>query len=447
MIHAHLRRTAALLLALAAGAGLLLAQAPPPPGPPAPPAQAADIETLKKSAVKVFISGDAEDLEYVKTEITFVNYVRDRKEADVHVLVTTQSTGSGGDEYTLTFMGQNGYADLQDIQKFYTEKTATEDEVRKGLVNALKLGLAAYVARTPIAGRVQVKYEEEAKPAAGPDPWDSWLFSVSMNGNFNGEKSFATTDLGATLSASRVTAQSKLRLGINTNREHNRYTYEGADILSDTDEANADAFYVKTLGEHWGVGGFASTGTSAYMNTRFEASVAPAVEYNVFPYSQSTRRQLRILYRLAFNPVRYREVTIYDKTRQNLVQQSLSATLELREKWGSVSTSLSGANYFLRSPSKSAFYQFNAFGYIQLNLYKGLNIFLLGGGSRIHDQLSLPKGELTLEEIILRRKQVATSYNYFSMIGLTFSFGSIYTNVVNPRFGTQAGNGVEVDIN
>jgi len=55
-----------------------------------------DIEELKKSAPKVFIDCDHCDIDYIRTEITFVNYVWDRQEADVHILITTQDTGGGG---------------------------------------------------------------------------------------------------------------------------------------------------------------------------------------------------------------------------------------------------------------------------------------------------------------------------------------------------------------
>ena len=78
------------------------------------------IDELKKSALKVFLDCDSCDLAYIKTEITFVNYVRDRLEAQVHVLVTTQATGGGGREYTLTFIGQNDCRDLSDVQKYFS---------------------------------------------------------------------------------------------------------------------------------------------------------------------------------------------------------------------------------------------------------------------------------------------------------------------------------------
>lgn len=61
-------------------------------------ASAADADRLKAQAAKVFIDGGRSDLDYTRTEITFVNHVRDRKEADVHILITEQDTGSGGRE-------------------------------------------------------------------------------------------------------------------------------------------------------------------------------------------------------------------------------------------------------------------------------------------------------------------------------------------------------------
>jgi len=401
-----------------------------------------DIESLKRTAPKVYIDCGMCDIEYIKTEITFVNYVRDRKEADVHVLITTQATGSGGREYTLHFSGQNGYTGLDDTVKYFSNQTDTDDDVRKGLVKTIKMGLMTYVARTPIAGRIDVSYAEEKKPQTAVDKWNSWVFSLSGNGYFNGEKSHKSASFGANFSANRVTPALKIKLGLSANYNNNRYTYGDLDIRSDQENYSFSGLVVKSLDEHWSVGGYLSASSTTYGNIRFDFSPAPAVEYNIFPYSQSTRRQLRVLYRLGFRTVRYREETIYLKTRENLWGESLSITLDVKEKWGSVSASLSGSHYF-HDFSKN---NLNAFGTVQLNLFKGLNAFVLGGGSRIRDQLALVKGVASLEEIILRRRQLETGYSYFFMFGLSYTFGSIYTNVVNPRFGST-GSGMSIIIN
>jgi len=403
----------------------------------------ADVEALKKQAIKVFVSCDNCDLEYIKTEITFVNYVRDRNEAGVHVLITTQKTGSGGREYILTFIGQNGYADVQDLQKYFTEKDETDDAVRQGLVKALKLGLLGFVARTPIAARIDVGCEPEAESGPVVDRWDSWLFSLSGDGYFNGEKTYSSRSMRLNLSANRVTEASKLRLGTSISQNRDEFRLDEGTIESEQDDWDFSGLYVRSLSDHWSAGVFAEAESSTYSNTDRGITLEPAVEFNLYPYSQSSRRQLRFLYRVGWRTVRYRETTIYDKLRETLWKESLSVSLSLKEKWGSASTTLTGQHYFHDIKK----YNLDLFTILNLNVYKGLSVYVIGSGSRIRNQLGLPKGDLSLEEVLLQRKQLATSYSYFVAFGVSFTFGSIYTNVVNPRFGRLSGSSVSIAYN
>ncbi len=61
------------------------------------------------SAIRVFSDcpnyGPGCAFDFVRTEITWINWVRNREDADVHVLVTTQPTGGGGNEYTVSLIG------------------------------------------------------------------------------------------------------------------------------------------------------------------------------------------------------------------------------------------------------------------------------------------------------------------------------------------------------
>ena len=57
----------------------------------------------------------------------------------------------------------------------------------------------------------------------------------------------------------------------------------------------------------------------------------------------------------------------------------------------------------------------------------------------INDQLNLRKGDLTEAERLLRLKEQATNYSIGGSIGLSYTFGSIYNNVVNPRFDRGGG--------
>jgi hypothetical protein len=72
---------------------------------------------------------------------------------------------------------------------------------------------------------------------------------------------------------------------------------------------------------------------------------------------------------------------------------------------------------------------------------KGLSLSFSGGASILHDQLGLAKGVASTEEILLKKKELATQFQYYGSFGVTYIFGSMYNNVVNPRFGNQFGWG------
>ena len=402
-----------------------------------------DIAELKKTALKVYLDcGGYCDLEYIKTEITFVNYVRDRKEADAHVLITTQSTGSGGREYTLTFIGQNGFGDVNDVQKYFSNKTDTEDDVRRGLAKALKLGLMSYVGRTPIADRIAINFL--GRPETGPvrDKWNFWLFSLSAGGWFSGEESYTSRSVDTSFSANRVTERSKVRMSFSLDSSKNTYVIEDETIEGIRRSWDASGLFVWSLGEHWSAGFYLDVDSSTYSNIDLGWSIAPAIEFDLFPYTQSTRRQLRFLYRLSLNPIRYREQTVFGKTRETLFRESLSVTLDLKEKWGTITGSLSGSHFF----HDFGKYRLNAFGVVNLNIHKGLSLFVMGGRTWVHDQLSLRLRDPTLEELLLQTIEFPTTSDWFGSIGIQFTFGSIFTNVINPRFGSSGGGGMMIYI-
>jgi len=404
---------------------------------PTPPSSQADVDALKKTAPRVFIDSDYVDIDYIRTEITFVNYVRDRKEAQVHVLITLQATGSRGVEYTLSFSGQQDFQGMDDIQKFVSNKTQTQEEIRQGLVRVLKMGLMRYVAKTPISEKVSIVFQAKASPTAVVDKWNFWVFSLSARGYVNGQKSTNYSSYYGNFSANRTTPEWKIRLGLSASTYKDSFTYLDQTISSTSSSKSFSGMAVKSLGEHWSVGAYLSAYASTYSNIKFSLSPAPAIEYDVFPYSQSTRRFLSFLYRLNFQTVKYYEETIYDKTAENLLSQSLSATLDLKEKWGTINASLEGSHYFHDFKKN----HLSLSGSVSLRIWKGLAFDVFGYYSMIHDQLSLGKGQVSLEEVLLRRTLLETDYQYYFSIGLSYTFGSIFSNVVNPRFGGSGSSG------
>jgi len=400
-----------------------------PPAPP-PPASQADIEALKKTAPRVFIDCDYCDIEYIKTEITYVNYVRDRKEAQVHVLITVQSTGAGGVEYTMHFSGQQEFVGMDDVLKFVSNQTQTSDEIRQGQVRVLKMGLMRYVAKTPIAEKVAIVFQAKVKPTDVVDKWNFWVFSLSARTSLSGEKSTGYNYFSGSASANRVTPEWKIRTSAYVSRSEDSFTYDNQTISSSSKSKSFSGLVAKSLGEHWSLGAFLSVAASTYSNIKLSVQPAPAIEYDVFPYSQSTRRQFCFLYRLNYQTVKYNEETIYGKRSETLWNESLSISFSLKEKWGSISAGLEGAHYFHDLDKNHVVFA----GEISLRLLKGLSFEAYGSYSMIHDQLSLPKGGATIEQILLRRTVLETNYSYYLGVGLSFTFGSIYSNVVNPRF-------------
>ena len=50
---------------------------------------------------------------------------------------------------------------------------------------------------------------------------------------------------------------------------------------------------VKSVNDHVSTGFRSTTGSNTFRNQKRRSGFMPAVEYNVFPYSEATRRRLR----------------------------------------------------------------------------------------------------------------------------------------------------------
>lgn len=390
-----------------------------------------EMEELKEFAPKVFIDCDFCDRDYFRENLTYINFVRDRADADIHVLITDQRTGSGGREYTFNFIGKREYEAINYTLVYATGPTDTWDEVRSGQLEVLQRGLFPYIVETPLCKYIDIEFQQELEPTAVKDPWKFWVFSVSADGRFRGESTRKSNSIDLNVSANKVTPDIKIRMGLSGEFEYESYDYEDETIKSEQDETDFTGMAVKSLGEHWSAGGWVEVESSSYGNVDVHFNLAPAVEYNFFPYSESTRRQLRVLYRIGWHRINYIEETIFDKLKETLYRESLTVTLESREPWGSISTSLEGAHYF---------HDFNKFrinlrGNIDLRIFKGLSLDIRGRYAMIRDQLALPKAGASLDEVLLERKELATDYDYRFSIGLRYTFGSVFSNVVNPRFG------------
>jgi hypothetical protein len=397
-------------------------------------------DTLRKDALNVFMNAS----DYIRKEIPYVNYVRDIKDAGVYIMDTSQRTGSGGQEYSFFLVGQNENAGMRDTLSFVTSPDETQDEIRIKEVRTLKMGLMRYVAKTPLSKYMNISFSEPLSETVSTDKWDSWVFRSSIYGFLQAEKTYSNTYVSGNLSANRITKNWKININGNLNQNEDKYIIDDTTTIIGTNSSKSfNTLIVKSLTDHWSVGGTARFGASSYNNETFRVALMPGIEYDVFPYSESTRRQLRLLYTAGYNYESYTDTTIYDKMKEHLWIHSLTASYEVVQKWGNIDISIGYSNY-LHDWSKNNLY---IQGFVDLRIAKGLSINIGGSASLIHDQLSLVKKDVPVDQILLRRQQLATQYSYFTSFGLTYTFGSIYNNVVNPRFGNGGGGGMTIMMN
>jgi len=393
--------------------------------------KASPADTLRKDALKVYLQAN----DFIRREIPYINYMRDIKDADLYIISSTQKTGSGGIEYTYFLVGQKQFAGMRDTLKYVSSPDDTQDNIRKAQVQLLKQGLMRYVMTTPLAKHINISFLKPLSEEVSTDKWNNWVFSTSVNGMLNGQKTYNTNQIFGRLSARRITSDWKLDFGLNYNLNLDYFHIDDQIIKSVNNGQSFNSLIVRSLNDHWSTGGSLNVESSTFNNYKLKITAMPGIEYDIFPYSESTRRQLRLLYRGGYIYQSYMDTTIYNKLEEHLWGQQLSAAYQVLQKWGSIDVSVDWFNY-LHDWSKN---NLSLNGSLNVRIAKGLNIQMGGGASLIHDQLALVKGGATREEILLRRKELATQYMYFTYFGLSYTFGSIYNNVVNPRFGGSSG--------
>ena len=406
---------------------------------PAPLPVTASPDTTESLRLFLDCSASGCDFDYLRTELTWVNYVRDRTAAQVHVIATSLGTGSGGRETTLNFIGLREFEGVDDEIRFTTAQGATGDEQRKELTRVLKIGLARYLVRTPHGTNLVLNYvaPKTAVQTEPPhDPWNSWVFSVGFGASSDGESEAKSHSLNGNLAGSRTTEQWKSNFSFGGYNNHSEYNLGDGNIYNaDSHSYSGSGLLVRSLGSHTSLGATLSGANSTQSNIDLRVRVAPTFEYDFFKYADYTRRRLILSYSLGINRYDYTDTTIYNKTRETLMDQAVSLSYSARAPWGSTSVGLAGSSY-LDDAHK---YRASIYGSMSLRVTKGLQLSYSASYARVHDQITLPKQGASNEEILLRLRQLRTSYQYYGYLSLNYTFGSVFNNVVNPRLGNSGG--------
>lgn len=392
--------------------------------------------------LKVFIdcSNTWCDQTFIKTEINIVDFLLDNQAADLHVLITEQSTGSGGRQFQMIYFGQNQFKNLSDTLRFTTPPNTTDFERRDIFIKYLKLGLAPFVAKTSSVSGVIINMKQENDgtvknfTSSTKDPWNYWVFRVNANGNINADAVYKSLRYSSRFSANRTTEDLKISFGINGSKNKSTYEYEtnnGTEKFTvDNDNYGFTHSLIKSINGHWSWGYEANMNSNTFSNNKRMLFFRTGVEYNIFPYKDVNNKFFTINYTTDIRRNKYYDTTLYEKTKETLLGHGVEVNLSLNQKWGSTSI---GANYhsFLHN-WKYFSLGLNMFMSVRISGGLSFNVGAFGGLTR--DQLYLPKGGATEQEVLTRRRQLASGYNYYTSFGLSYRFGSKLNNFVNPRF-------------
>ena len=385
--------------------------------------------------LQVYLDCDECDDDHIRTEITWVDYVRDQELAEVHIFVTTTRTVLSGEQYEFSFIGRGDFDAMQYTYTRTVDQSATNDEEREIVNEAIRVGLVPFVTQMdPEAFTVHYDRTDARNAEESPerDAWRHWTFT------------FYGGDLEVDLESNREVYDSrwgffadhhseewKIRIRPYFNYDVYIVRREGRDdIRSSIARHGFDGNIIKSLGAHWSAALFGTYITRNDRNLRHQGELQPGVEYSFLPYAEATRRTITLSYLLGVTYSDYYEVTIFDVKQEWLPRHEIDFSVALRRPWGDIYGGVEVSQYLHDTSVLSA--EFG--GAISVRLFEGFSLQVEGEYEMIRDQLTLPKGDASLSEILLQQRELATDYAFSSSIAFTYTFGSRFANVVNTRF-------------
>lgn len=402
-----LRALIGLVALMAVGGGTAFAQAP--------------------AKLQVRLACDDCDRAALQRDLPFVQLLTSADAADAAEVVVT--VGPAVDERSVAVSGRG---------RFQGRDRSVAASGNLGRV--LKLVLAEYAAETDAGAHMDVTFTPPTAAATGgatpapvqKDPWNAWIFRVGADTYMNGEQSATDRSYSYRVNANRVTEQWKLRVSMYRNESRSSFDIdETTTIKSRLSDWTMDGLAVKSLGPRWSVGATAAVVGSSFSNSRRVMRFEPGIEFDWFPYAESSRRSLTFIYSIGVQRYEYDRETIFSKFEETVGVHSFRSSLGQRQPWGQVGASVQFLQQ-LTAPDRT---RINLNGNFSVRLLKSLTLNGSGNYSRLRDQFTLVKGSATDEEVLLRQRQLATGYRYSFSVGFGYAFGALSNTTVNPRFG------------
>ncbi len=400
-----------------------------------------DSATVTDDRLRVYLdcpSGGC-DRNFFITEMPYAIWTQDRLDADIHLLITAITNGSGGREYSLQFIAQRRLGSGTDTLLLSVPPNTADDSRRRSLSRMIQIGLVGRAARVrgraAFADRLILRYDapsaaESFRQTAARDRWNLWVYRADIGGNGNAESRSSNYEISGGFSARRITETWKIDLDLNNEYRASTFTLSSAEKRSFVlRSGDLSSRVVRSISEHWSIGGRMQGGLSEFRNQDAFVATDLSAEYNVFPWREATSRQLIALVALGSRFYDYRETTIYDRNSEHRPVMRAIVAGESRQPWGTADASLRYTQ-FLHDQSR---YNVSFNGRTNLRLSRGLSLELRGSAAKVQDQLFLPRGDASDDEVLTRQRALGTAYRLSASVGLAFTFGSIYNSIVNPR--------------
>ena len=391
--------------------------------------------TRSRPLVRAYISCSQCDEDYLREQVSFVNLVRDPQLADVTVQVTGLPNASGGRTYSIEVIGTRRGTRAADTLLVDISVNMTNIEGRDLLVRAVKVALVPFVQNSDALPHLDVSYKPPAATQVSAtrgarDRWNGWVFRISGQGLVEGDDNYSSRGGDGSLSANRVTDAFKLSFSAKGDYRRTRYQLSDSSTLVSYARAwNTRGLIVQSLGDHFSLGVVADAGSSIFENTRRYVRTGPVLEYDFYPYREATQRQVMLRYSIGVRANRYVDTTIYGVLAESRPHHEVSLSPNIQRPWGDIFGTTVWSQY-LDDPGKR---RLTTNLGVNFRITAGLSVNFYGAYSYIRDQLNISGVDLTDEERLLRLRELQSGSYFFTAVGLSYTFGSVFSNVVNPR--------------
>ena len=282
------------------------------------------------------------DIDFLKREMPCINFMRDPSDSHVQIIVKSQKSASGGSRISLRFIGSKQFNSKEDEYFINLKPDISKENQRQEILEMLKRGLFYYLLRSNEAKNFNLDYIKSTKTEKhlDLDKWKNWVFRLNLSAWIDAEKGYTNSNYNSTISINKIKEKSKFLSNFRMYNSITSFDYPDYKLQTEKKNSSADFTYVKSLSPKFSLGAFTNISRSTYYDYNLKLRFEPAIEYNFYPYDESSKHRLSMLYGVGFGYNDYIDSTIYLKTEETFPLQQVEVKYNNLQKWGSIGLNL-----------------------------------------------------------------------------------------------------------